>query len=58
MSFIGIDVAKAQLEFAGRPVIMGNAIADLHGRGWVRTGTNDDAGVAQAVETFILRAAS
>jgi Cof subfamily protein (haloacid dehalogenase superfamily) len=46
------------LEFAGRPVIMANAIADLQDRGWPCTGTNDEAGVAQAVETFILRAAS
>lgn len=46
------------LEFAGRPVIMANAIADLRGRGWACTGSNDEAGVAQAVETFILQAAS
>jgi Cof subfamily protein (haloacid dehalogenase superfamily) len=46
------------LEFAGHPVVMGNAIADLQDRGWTRTGTNDEAGVAQAVETFILRRAS
>lgn len=46
------------LEFAGRPVIMANAIADLQDRGWARTGSNDEAGVAQAVETFILRVAS
>ena len=46
------------LEFAGRAVIMGNAIADLQERGWARTGSNDEAGVAQAVETFILGAAS
>jgi hydroxymethylpyrimidine pyrophosphatase-like HAD family hydrolase len=46
------------LEFAGRPIVMGNAIADLKARGWVSTGTNDEAGVARAVETFILRAAS
>lgn len=46
------------LEFAGRPVIMGNAIPDLQGRGWETTDTNDNAGVAQAIETFILRKAS
>ena len=46
------------LEFAGLPVVMGNAIADLRQRGWQATATNDEAGVAQAVETFILRAAS
>lgn len=46
------------LEFAGTPVVMGNGIQDLQSRGWAVTGTNDDAGVAGAVETFILRKAS
>ena len=46
------------LEFAGTPVVMGNAIPDLHSRGWALTGTNDEAGVAQAVETYILQRAS
>jgi hypothetical protein len=46
------------LEFAGRPVIMANAIPDLKSRGWTTTDTNDDAGVARAIETFILREAS
>ena len=46
------------LEFAGRPVVMGNAIPDLRDRGWAVTSTNDDSGVARAVETFILGKAS
>lgn len=46
------------LEFAGRPVIMANAIPDLKARGWLMTDTNDNAGVARAIETFILRPAS
>ncbi|HVL67066.1 MAG TPA: Cof-type HAD-IIB family hydrolase [Vicinamibacterales bacterium] len=46
------------LEFAGTPVVMGNAIPDLHARGWTTTATNDAAGVARAVETLILRRAS
>ena len=46
------------LEFAGRPVVMGNAIADLKDRGWTTTATNDEAGVARAIETFILGRAS
>ena len=46
------------LEFAGTPVVMGNAIADLRDRGWAFTATNDEAGVASAVETYILRGAS
>lgn len=46
------------LEFAGCPVVMGNGIPDLRDRGWSLTATNDEAGVARAVETFILRGAS
>jgi Cof subfamily protein (haloacid dehalogenase superfamily) len=46
------------LEFAGRPVVMGNAIPDLRDRGWPITTTNDEEGVARAVETFILGRAS
>lgn len=38
------------LVFAGNPVIMGNASSELRGRGWMITGTHDEAGVAQAVE--------
>jgi hydroxymethylpyrimidine pyrophosphatase-like HAD family hydrolase len=46
------------LEFAGRAVVMGNGIADLKERGWTLTSTNDEAGVARAVETFVLGRAS
>jgi hydroxymethylpyrimidine pyrophosphatase-like HAD family hydrolase len=46
------------LEFAGRPVVMGNAIPDLRNRGWAETASNDDAGVALAIETYILGEAS
>jgi hypothetical protein len=46
------------LEFAGRAVVMGNAIPDLRDRGWAVTTSNDDEGVARAVETFILGTAS
>ena len=46
------------LEFAGCPVVMGNGIPDLRDRGWSLTATNDEAGVARAVETFIIRGAS
>ncbi|MDQ3346519.1 MAG: Cof-type HAD-IIB family hydrolase [Acidobacteriota bacterium] len=42
------------LEFAGTPVLMGNALDELKARGWHVTGTNDEAGVAGAIETFIL----
>jgi len=46
------------LEYAGRPVVMGNAIPDLRTRGWAETASNDDEGVARAVETYILGEAS
>jgi len=38
------------LEFAGHPVIMGNACQELLGRGWRVTRGNDACGVAAAVE--------
>ena len=38
------------LEFAGHPVIMGNACEELRGRGWRVTRGNDACGVAAAVE--------
>jgi Cof subfamily protein (haloacid dehalogenase superfamily) len=37
------------LEFAGRPVIMGNACEELRGRGWNVTLGNDRCGVAAAL---------
>src|SRR6476660_2910507 len=37
------------LAFAGVPVIMGNASAELRGRGWMVTQTHDEAGVACAL---------
>ena len=41
------------LEFAGIPVIMGNATDALKTRGWHVTGTNDDGGLADAIRHFI-----
>jgi len=38
------------LEFAGHPVIMGNACAELRGRGWTVTRGNDACGIAAAVD--------
>jgi Cof subfamily protein (haloacid dehalogenase superfamily) len=38
------------LEFAGHPVIMGNACQELRERGWMVTRGNDECGVAAAVE--------
>jgi len=44
------------LEFAGTPVVMGNALSELKARGWSVTTTNDEAGVARAIEEYILAA--
>jgi Cof subfamily protein (haloacid dehalogenase superfamily) len=41
------------LEFAGYPVIMGNACEELRGRGWTVTRGNDDCGVAAVVEEIV-----
>jgi hydroxymethylpyrimidine pyrophosphatase-like HAD family hydrolase len=42
------------LEFAGHPIVMGNAVGDLKSRGWHVTGHQDEAGVAQAIDRFVL----
>lgn len=42
------------LEFAGVPVIMGNAPDDLKQNGWSATLSNEHSGVAAAVEQFLL----
>jgi hypothetical protein len=44
------------LEFAGYPVIMGNACDELRGRGWTVTGGNDACGLAAAVELVLAAA--
>ena len=41
------------LEFAGHPVIMGNACDELLGRGWTVTLGNDACGVAAAVDEVL-----
>ena len=46
------------LTYAGVPVIMGNAVDDLKGRGWLETAANNDAGVADAIRRFVLDANS
>jgi Cof subfamily protein (haloacid dehalogenase superfamily) len=43
------------LSFAGIPVVMGNSVAELKTYGWHETGTNDENGVALAIEQFALR---
>jgi Cof subfamily protein (haloacid dehalogenase superfamily) len=41
------------LEFAGHPVIMGNACEELRGRGWRVTGGNHECGLASALESVL-----
>lgn len=42
------------LEFAGVPVVMGNAVDALRARGWQETATQDESGVAQAIRRIVL----
>jgi Cof subfamily protein (haloacid dehalogenase superfamily) len=42
------------LEAAGIPVVMGNAVPELHRLGWHVTGHQNDAGLAQAIRRFAL----
>jgi Cof subfamily protein (haloacid dehalogenase superfamily) len=41
------------LEFAGVAVVMGNASHELKQSGWMVTGSNEESGVAQAVEEIL-----
>ncbi|HLG59947.1 MAG TPA: HAD family hydrolase [Vicinamibacterales bacterium] len=43
------------LEFAGTPVVMGNAVDELKTSGRFVTGHQNDAGLAQAIERFVLQ---
>jgi Cof subfamily protein (haloacid dehalogenase superfamily) len=43
------------LEFAGHPVLMGNSTAGLARADWFVTASNDQDGVARAVEGFVLK---
>ena len=42
------------LHFAGVPVVMGNCVPELRTFGWHETHSNDDSGVAAAIEQFAL----
>jgi Cof subfamily protein (haloacid dehalogenase superfamily) len=46
------------LSYAGIPVVMGNGVPELKTFGWHETGTNDENGVATAIEHFALREAA
>jgi hypothetical protein len=45
---------REMLEFAGVPVVMGNAVAELKSLGWAVTLTNDQNGVAEAIRVHAL----
>ena len=45
---------RDMLEFAGHPVVMGNAVPGLKRLGWPLTARHDEAGLAQAIETRVL----
>jgi hydroxymethylpyrimidine pyrophosphatase-like HAD family hydrolase len=46
------------LSFAGIPVVMGNGVPELKKFGWHETASNDENGVAHAIEHFALREAA
>lgn len=45
---------REMLEFAGRAVVMANAVPELKNLGWPITLSNDEAGVAAAIERYVL----
>jgi hydroxymethylpyrimidine pyrophosphatase-like HAD family hydrolase len=42
------------LEFAGTSVVMANSVPELLDGQFAVTGTNDEAGLAQAIDRFVL----
>lgn len=42
------------LEYAGLPIVMGNSVPELKSQGWRETLTNDQGGVAAAIEAYAL----
>ena len=44
---------REMLEFAGRPVVMGNAVEPLKQLGWPITATHDECGLADAIDAVI-----
>jgi Cof subfamily protein (haloacid dehalogenase superfamily) len=46
---------REMLEFAGLPVVMANSVAELRSFGWATTSSNDECGVAEAINTYVLQ---
>ena len=44
---------REMLAFAGRPVVMGNAVEALKETGWEITATHDECGLADAIDTVV-----
>ena len=44
---------REMLEFAGRPVVMGNAVEPLKQLGWEITATHDECGLAAAIDAVV-----
>jgi len=42
------------LEYAGTPVVMGNAVDELKAKGWPITGPNEQSGLADAIRRYAL----
>jgi len=45
---------REMLEFAGLPVVMGNSVEGLKSQGWPVTLSNDEAGLAHAIQKYAL----
>jgi len=45
---------REMLEYAGLPVVMGNSVPELKTLGWSVTLSNDEAGVAEAIDRHVL----
>jgi 5-amino-6-(5-phospho-D-ribitylamino)uracil phosphatase len=46
---------REMLEYAGLPVVMGNSVPELKTLGWSVTLSNDEAGVADAIDRYVLQ---
>lgn len=49
---------REMLEFAGTPIVMANCVDDLKNSGWRTTLSNDEGGVAAAIEEFAIGGAA
>jgi hypothetical protein len=49
---------RDMLEFAGRPVVMGNSVEGLKSQGWAVTLSNDENGLAEAIRRYALNSGS